>query len=81
MSSAPLVLRFVCTYHEIRRALHTTTYVPNFDKYTIDDKRRVISQVYKADFSKADEQMVQDLFGKIIAREIRDIEKDIQAFS
>lgn len=73
--------RFVRTYHEIRQALHTTTYVPNFDKYTIDDKRRVISQVYKADFSKADEQKVQDLFGKIIAKEIRDIEKDIQAFS
>ena len=73
--------RFVRTYHEIRQALHTTSYVPNFDKYTIDDKRRVVSRVYKKDFSSADEHAVEDYFGKIISKEIRDIEKDIQAFS
>lgn len=73
--------RFVRTYHEIRQALHTTSYVPNFDKYTIDDKRRVVSRVYKKDFSNADEHTIEDFFGKIISKEIRDIEKDIQAFS
>lgn len=73
--------RFVRTYYEIRQALHTTSYVPNFDKYTIEDKRRVVSRVYKKDFSKADEDTVEDFFGKIISKEIRDIEKDIQAFS
>ena len=73
--------RFVRTYHEIRQALHTTAYVPNFDKYTIDDKRRVVSHVYKKDFSKADVAVVEDFFGKIISKEIRDVEKDIQAFS
>lgn len=73
--------RFVRTYHEIRQALHTTSYVPNFDKYTIDDKRRVVSRVYKKDFSKVDEHTVEDFFGRIISKEIRDIEKDIQAFS
>lgn len=73
--------RFVRTYHEIRQALHTTSYVPNFDKYTIDDKRSVVSRVYKKDFSKSDEHTVEDFFSKIISKEIRDIEKDIQAFS
>lgn len=79
----PLVKRkrFVRTYHEIRHALHTTSYVPNFDKYTIDDKRRVISCILKKDFSKADEHTVEDCFGKIMSKEIRDIEKDIQNFS
>ena len=73
--------RFVRTYHEIRQALHTTSYVPNFDKYTTDDKRRVVSRVYKKDFSKADEQIVEEYLDKIISKEIRDIEKDIQGFS
>ena len=73
--------RFVRTYHEIRQALHTTSYVPNFDKYTIDDKRSVVSRVYKSDFSNADEQKIEELFSKIISKEVRDIEKDIQAFS
>lgn len=73
--------RFVRTYHEIRQALHTTSYVPNFDKYTVEDKRRVVSQVYKSDFSNADKQKIEELFSKIITKEIRDIEKDIQAFS
>lgn len=73
--------RFVRTYCEIRQALHTTSYVPNFDMYTVDDKRAVVSRVYKKDFSKADDITVEDFFSKIISREIRDIEKDIQAFS
>lgn len=73
--------RFVRTYHEIRQALHTTSYVPNFDKYTTDDKRRVVSHVYKKDFSKTDDRTIEELFSKIISKEIRDIEKDIQAFS
>lgn len=73
--------RFVRTYHEIRQALHTTSYVPIFDKYTIDDKISVVSRVYKSDFSNADEQKIEELFSKIVSKEIRDIEKDIQAFS
>lgn len=73
--------RFVRTYYEIRQALHTTTYVPNFDKFSIDDKRNVVSRIYKTDLSKADEKLVEEYFGRMISKEIRDIEKDIQAFS
>ena len=73
--------RLVRTYHEIRQALHTTSYVPNFDQYTVDDKRRIVSRVYKNDFSKADDHTIEEFFGKIMSKEIRDIEKDIQAFS
>ena len=73
--------RFVRAYHEIRNALHTTSYIPNFDNYTLDDKRKVVSRVYRKDFSGVAGDIVEDLFSKIVSKEIRDIEKDIQAFS
>lgn len=73
--------RYVRTYHEITQALHTTTYVPNFDRYDIEDKRRVVGKVYKRDVSNFEPAQVEELFNKIISKEIRDIEKDIQAFS
>jgi len=73
--------RYVRTYHEVTQALHMTRYVPNFDKYDIEDKRRVVNKVYKKDVSNFSAIQVEDLFRKIISKEIRDIEKDIQAFS
>lgn len=73
--------KFVRTYHEINKALHTTNYIPNFDKYTTDDKRRILSQTLQQDFSQANESRVEESFSNLISKEIRSIEKDIQPFS
>lgn len=81
MDSSVKPKRYVRTYHEIQQALHTTTYVPNFDRYTIDDKRQIVSRVYKINASVLKDPDVEIKFSNIISREIRDIEKDIQSFS
>lgn len=81
MDSSVKPKRYVRTYHEIQQALHTTTYVPNFDRYTIDDKRQIVSRVYKINASVLKDPEVEIKFSNIISREIRDIEKDIQSFS
>lgn len=73
--------RFVRAYFEIKYSLHNTSYIPNFDKYSLDDKRELLTRIYHKDCSKASESVVHDLFNNIIAKEIRDIEKDVQAFS
>lgn len=81
MDSSVKTKRYVRTYHEIKQALHTTTYVPNFDRYTIDDKRQIVARVYKINAAVLKDPEVEKKFNNIISREIRDIEKDIQGFS
>lgn len=81
MDSSVKPKRYVRTYHEIKQALHTTTYVPNFDRYTIDDKRQIVARVYKINAAALKDLEVEKKFNNIISREIRDIEKDIQGFS
>ena len=81
MDSSVKTKRYVRTYHEIKQALHSTTYAPNFDRYTIDDKRQIVARVYKINAAVRKDPEVEKKFNNIISREIRDIEKDIQGFS
>lgn len=75
------VKRFVRTYMEMHQALHTTTYIPNLDHLTIEDKRKVLAEIYSLDLSGKSDEKIEIEFRKIMAKEIRDIEKDIQNIS
>lgn len=73
--------RFVRTYHEIRQALHKTNYIPNIDMYSIEDKKDILSRIYGENVEKLNSEQIKMKFAKIMAREIQDIEKDIQDIS
>ena len=75
------VKRFVRTYMEIRKALHKTKYVPNIDQFTVEHKKEILKSIYSVDLEKMTERNIEFEFGKIMKREIRDIERDIQHFS
>lgn len=75
------VKRFVRAYAEMRFALHETRYIPNLDDLQLDDKRKLLSEIYMMDLSGKDEKFVEIQFRKIMKREIRDIEKDVQNIS
>lgn len=72
------VKRFVRAYHEIGKNFDKTKYVPDFDKMSIDEKKEILSKIYGKDLSGADEKEIKIMFGTIISKEIKDIEKDIQ---
>lgn len=73
--------RFIRTYFEITKALHTTNYIPNFDKYTIEDKKNVLHSIYGDKALKWNDEEIESKFRYIMSKEIRDIEKDIEHFS
>ena len=73
--------RFKRTKYEIDFRLHSTNYIFNFDKYDIEDKSNILTRIYNQDTSELTENQILIEFEKIIYREIRDIEKDIQPFS
>lgn len=73
--------RFVRTYHEIRQALHKTKYIPNIDLYSIDDKKDILFNIYGENVEKLNEEQIRIKFSRIMAKEIQDVEKDIQDIS
>lgn len=75
------VKRFVRSYNEIHFALHETRYIPNLDDLQLDDKVKLLSEIYKMDLSGKDENFIEIQFRKIMKREIRDIERDVQNIS
>lgn len=73
--------RFVRTYAEMHMALHETKYIPNLDDLKLEDKKDILSDIYQIDLADKDERFVEIQFHKIMKREIRDIEKDIENIS
>ena len=73
--------RFVRTFAEMHMALHETKYIPNLDNLKLEDKKKILSDVYKMDLSEKDERFIEIQFRKIMKREIRDIERDIENIS
>ena len=73
--------KFVRAYHEMRQALHETKYIPNFDDYSIEQKREILVAVYGEEAYSWNEKIVIQRFNLIMSREIRDIERDIENFS
>lgn len=73
--------RFVRTFAEMSLALHETKYIPNLDNLNIEDKKKILVDIYRIDLSKKDDKFIEIQFRKIMKREIRDIEKDIENIS
>lgn len=75
------VKRFVRAYHEMRNALHTTHYIPNIDLFSIEDKKNILNDIYGVKINKLNDFQINNYFNRIMAKEIQDIEKDVQAIS
>lgn len=73
---------FMRSYHEITKSLHATNYIPNLDNMSIDEKKQIIQDVYNESVEAgADDSIIDSGFKRIMTREIRDIQKDVQPFS
>ena len=75
------VKRFVRTFAEMHLALHETKYIPNLDNLSLDDKKKLLSDIYEIDLTGKDERFIEIQFRRVMKREIRDIERDIQNIS
>lgn len=68
-------------YHEITKVLHTTSYIPNLDQMTIAEKRHIVRDVYNKNSKDDDDTFIEMRFKKLMSKEVRDIQKDVQSFS
>lgn len=76
--------RFIKTYYEIRYNLLDTKYIPKFDDYTIAQKADLISELSDNKISSVltwSEEQIEQLFMKILRKEISDLELDMTPLS
>ena len=75
------VKKYVRVFFEITKKLHETKYIPNISNFTIDEKKRILSEIYSEKIENLEDSKVEYLFRKIMRREIQDIERDVEHFS
>jgi RNA-directed DNA polymerase len=76
---------FKRSYYEIRYNLSDTDYVPNFDKYDLQQKTdvvRILSNRTPEQVQVMDVQVIESEFVRLVGKEISELERDLmQAFS
>lgn len=79
------VKTFKRSYYEIRFNLENSHYIPNYDKYDVDQKREVITILTKrsiAEIAAMNLEAVEIEFNRLIGREVAELERDlVDAFS
>jgi len=69
--------RFMRSFHEITRNLKRTSYIPNFDKMSIVDKRKLLSNIFGLNTQKMTEAYINYHFNKRIYRTVKQLERDL----
>lgn len=73
--------KFVRSYSEITKNLKSTTYIPNYSKLDIIQKKSILIDVFKMNTSELnDEKKIDIQFKKLIKNSIKELEKDVQDF-
>jgi hypothetical protein len=71
------VKRFVRAYHEIRKNISKTSYVPDFDKMSVISKRKLLTDIFNVQTKLMSADEIEYQFNRRIYRTVRDLEKDL----
>jgi retron-type reverse transcriptase len=73
------VKKFIRTYYEILKNRTNTNYIPNFANYTKKQKKDILIEIFGLKDIKSNQ--IEYQFNKIIYKNIKEMEKDIQSIS
>lgn len=78
----PDIKTFVRSYFEIRYDLESTKYIPNFDTFDVEEKRKYLATLGVRDVDKLSLIDVEKLFSRRVGRMVGELEEDLfEAFS
>lgn len=69
--------KFVRSYHEIRKNITDTKYIPNFYKSTVPIKRKILADIYSLRIKSMTPDEIEYEFKKRLYRSVRELEKDL----
>lgn len=74
--------KFVRAFKELSHRKYETNYIPNFDQYSLEDKRKVLVDYFNLDVGKLrDDSEVDFEFNKRIKKQVKDLLVDVQSFN
>lgn len=68
---------FLRTSFEMTKRLSKTTYIPNFDKFSIAEKQRLLTDVFKLRNPPTAPHEIEYQFKKVIYKTVRELERDL----
>lgn len=71
------IKKFIRAYYEITKNISRTKYIPNFDNYTITDKRKVLNKIFGIKTKLMLRSDIEYQFNKRIYRTVKDLERDL----
>ncbi len=72
--------KFVRSYYEISHKKYDSKYIPNFDRYAVNDMAYVLSEYFNKSTKGMSDFDVEYNFKKRISRQVKDLETDIMDF-
>ncbi|WP_444958109.1 reverse transcriptase domain-containing protein [Microbulbifer sp. ZKSA002] len=73
--------KFVRAFKELTHRKYETNYIPNFDRYDIEQKGRVLVDYFELDIGKLEEDEINFEFKKRLSRQVKDLQTDVMDFS
>lgn len=75
------IKKFSRSYFEISHKFYTSTYIPNFDTYDIDDKKKILIEVFNKDLKGRSDEEIDDMFKFKTRKHINKLLVDLRNFS
>lgn len=73
--------KFVRSFYEIKFNRHATNYIPNFDKYTIEQKKKTLSEYFGIKTAGLSDLKINYIFMSKIKKQVKEMEIDVGDFS
>lgn len=73
--------RFIRTYKEIKYNFSKTTYIPKFDKFTLENKKEFLTKICKIDLENKNDEKIDRMFNNTIFKSLKSLERDLQMIS
>ncbi len=75
------IKKFVRTYHEITKNLTGSSYILNFDRYSVENKKEVLRDIFGIQQGLVTIEDVERKFNQYIFKQVREIEHDLSRVS
>ena len=75
------IKKFTRAYFEITHKFYTSNYIPNFDKFDLNNKKQILETVFKIDTKGRSDEEIDDIFKYKTRKHINKLLIDLRNFS
>lgn len=73
--------KFVRAFKELSHRKYETSYIPNFDKYELDQQKQVLVEYFGLNIEDYQDEEIEFEFKKRLSKQVKDLQVDVMDFS